>query len=216
MTTHGRGSVAGSHLWSEWGGVVSIAAGTFLLVTSEFLPIGLLTRLSGRSLLTVGLTISCVGNVLFWLVARAHLPYPAFAFGMLVAGCGAGLLNGQTVKVLQGAVPPERAGMASGIASTTRFIGILVSVAVLGAILSNVARLFVDGTGRDARSLGVPSSRRGADARLRGDERALPRDGRASPTVLRAVQQTVDVPHPLRPVGRVMDAHGDRGRAIRT
>jgi hypothetical protein len=30
---------------------------------------------------------------------------------MLVAGCGAGLLNGQTVKVLQGAVLAERAGM---------------------------------------------------------------------------------------------------------
>jgi hypothetical protein len=59
---------------------------------------------------------------------------------MLVAGCGAGLLNGQTVKVLQGAVPEDRAGMASGIASTTRFIGILVSVAALGAVLADVAR----------------------------------------------------------------------------
>ena len=63
-----------------------------------------------------------------------------FYVAMLIAGCGAGLLNGQTVKVLQGAVPEDRAGMASGLASTTRFIGILVSVAALGAVLSNVAR----------------------------------------------------------------------------
>jgi hypothetical protein len=57
---------------------------------------------------------------------------------MLVAGAAAGLLNGQTVKVLGGAVPQDRAGMASGLASTTRFIGILVSVAGMGAVLSSV------------------------------------------------------------------------------
>jgi hypothetical protein len=50
------------------------------------------------------------------------------------------LLNGETVKVLGGSVPPERAGMASGLASTTRFIGILVGTAGLGAVLSNVVR----------------------------------------------------------------------------
>jgi hypothetical protein len=37
-----------------------------------------------------------------------------------------------------GAVPADRSGMASGLASTTRFIGILVSVAAMGAILSSV------------------------------------------------------------------------------
>src|SRR5581483_4739299 len=36
--------------------------------------------------------------------------------------------------------PPERSGMASGLASTTRFIGILMGVAGLGAVLSNVTR----------------------------------------------------------------------------
>jgi EmrB/QacA subfamily drug resistance transporter len=100
----------------------------------------LATRFSGRSLLAAGLAISAVGNVAFWLVGRAHLSYAIFLLAMVVAGCGAGLLNGQTVKVLQGAVPADRAGMASGLASTTRFIGILISVAALGAILADVAR----------------------------------------------------------------------------
>ena len=81
-----------------------------------------------------------MGNAAFWLVGRSHLAYGVFLVAVVIAGCGAGLLNGQTVKVLQGAVPEDRAGMASGLASTTRFIGILVSVAVLGAILSDVAR----------------------------------------------------------------------------
>jgi MFS family permease len=97
-------------------------------------------RYSGRFLLTVGLITAALGNVAFWFVAQSHQSYGAFLVAMLVAGCGAGLLNGQTVKVLQGAVPVDRAGMASGLASTTRFIGILVSVAALGAVLSNVTR----------------------------------------------------------------------------
>jgi MFS family permease len=94
---------------------------------------------SGRVLLTAGLAIAMAGNILFAIFAYLHLPYTVFVASMLVAGCGAGLLNGQTVKVISGAVPENRSGMASGLASTTRFIGILVSVAALGAILSDVA-----------------------------------------------------------------------------
>jgi hypothetical protein len=84
--------------------------------------------------------VTVLGNLLFWLVARTPLPYGVFVIGMLVAGSGAGLLNGETVKVMSLAVPPERAGMASGLASTTRFIGILVGAAGLGAVLAGVAR----------------------------------------------------------------------------
>jgi EmrB/QacA subfamily drug resistance transporter len=101
-------------------------------------------RYSGRTLLTVGLTITCLGNVLLSAAAWSGVSYALFLIPMLVAGCGAGLLNGQTVKVLGNSVPAARAGMASGLASTTRFIGILVSVAGLGAILSAVvSKLFV-------------------------------------------------------------------------
>jgi fucose permease len=100
----------------------------------------LATRFSGRALLTAGLAIAALGNLLFWAVARAQLSYGVFVVGMLVSGCGAGLLNGQTVKVLSGSVPQDRAGMASGLASTTRFIGILVSVAGMGAVLTSVLR----------------------------------------------------------------------------
>jgi EmrB/QacA subfamily drug resistance transporter len=100
----------------------------------------LATRYSGRALLAAGLFVTAIGDAAFWLVARAHLPYDIFVAAMIVAGCGAGLLNGQTVKVIQGAVPEDRAGMASGLASTTRFMGILISVAALGAVLSNEAR----------------------------------------------------------------------------
>jgi EmrB/QacA subfamily drug resistance transporter len=107
-------------------------------------------RYSGRAILACGLAITCAGNLLFWTVARADLNYPIFIVSMLVAGIGAGLLNGETVRVLQGAVPADRAGMASGLASTTRFIGILVAVAGLGAVLSRTTTATFSTTARAA------------------------------------------------------------------
>ena len=102
--------------------------------------------LSGRTLLTVGLMTTVIGNLLLWALAHSSLPYPAFLVGMLVAGAGAGLLNSETTKVMQGAVPAQRAGMASGLTATTRFVGLLVGIAALGAVLAQVAwRSFITG-----------------------------------------------------------------------
>jgi hypothetical protein len=54
---------------------------------------------------------------------------------MLVAGVGAGLLNGETTKVGMTVIPAERAGMASGISGTMRFTGIVIGFASLGVVL---------------------------------------------------------------------------------
>jgi EmrB/QacA subfamily drug resistance transporter len=97
---------------------------------------GLASRYSGRTLLTLGLAITTGGNLILYGVTAAHQSYPVFAIGMLIAGIGAGLLNSETAKVMQGAVPAQRAGMASGISATTRFVGLLLGVAGLGAVLS--------------------------------------------------------------------------------
>ena len=37
----------------------------------------LATRFSGRSLLTAGLAITILGNLLFWTIAREDLSYPS-------------------------------------------------------------------------------------------------------------------------------------------
>jgi EmrB/QacA subfamily drug resistance transporter len=56
--------------------------------------------------------------------------------GMIVAGIGAGLVNVPLASTAVGVVEPERAGMASGINSTLRQVGIATGVAALGAILA--------------------------------------------------------------------------------
>jgi EmrB/QacA subfamily drug resistance transporter len=93
---------------------------------------------SGRALLTFGLMTTLLGNLLLYGFAHAGMSYPVFLIGMVVAGVGAGLLNSETAKVMQGAVPAQRAGMASGLASTTRFVGLLLGIAGLGAVLARV------------------------------------------------------------------------------
>jgi MFS family permease len=75
----------------------------------------LATRISGRALLTIGLLIVAVGNLATAATVAAHMRYPVVAIGMLLTGCGAGLLNGETAKVSMSVVPSERGGMASGI-----------------------------------------------------------------------------------------------------
>ena len=56
---------------------------------------------------------------------------------MLVTGCGAGLLNGETRESLDERHPPERGGMASGISGTLRFVGLVIGITGLGVVLAS-------------------------------------------------------------------------------
>jgi EmrB/QacA subfamily drug resistance transporter len=97
----------------------------------------LATRISGRTLLTIGLIVVATGNFLTATVVAAHMPIAVVAIGMLITGCGAGLLNGETAKVSMSVIPPERSGMASGIGGTLRFVGLVTGITGLGTMLAN-------------------------------------------------------------------------------
>ena len=93
-------------------------------------------RVSGRALLTAGLCIVSLGNIATAAAVAANMPFFAVAAGMVITGCGAGLLNGETAKVSMSVIPPERGGMASGIGATLRFVGLVTGITVLGAVLA--------------------------------------------------------------------------------
>ncbi|MFK4822516.1 MFS transporter [Ochrobactrum quorumnocens] len=100
----------------------------------------LLSRQFGsREILSLGLLIVGIGSLLTAWGARDEAWY-AVICGMLVLGSGGGLLNGETQKAIMAVVPRERAGMASGISTTSRFSGILLGFAVLSGILASVVR----------------------------------------------------------------------------
>ncbi|MGH2915339.1 MAG: MFS transporter [Solirubrobacteraceae bacterium] len=57
--------------------------------------------------------------------------------GFIIAGAGTGLINPPLASTAIGVVAPERAGMASGINSTFRQVGIATGIAGLGALFSH-------------------------------------------------------------------------------
>jgi MFS family permease len=56
--------------------------------------------------------------------------------GFIIAGAGTGLVNAPLASTAIGVVAPQDAGMASGINSTFRQVGIAVAIAALGSIFS--------------------------------------------------------------------------------
>ena len=57
--------------------------------------------------------------------------------GFIVSGLGGGLVNPPLASTAIGVVPPQKAGMASGVNSTFRQIGIAAGIAALGSIFNS-------------------------------------------------------------------------------
>jgi EmrB/QacA subfamily drug resistance transporter len=58
--------------------------------------------------------------------------------GFIVAGLGSGLVNPPLASTAIAVVPPEKAGMASGVNATFRQVGIATGIAALGSIFTSV------------------------------------------------------------------------------
>jgi EmrB/QacA subfamily drug resistance transporter len=124
----------------SWMKLAPMAAGFAMLpfalplVIAPPLAAHFLERLTHRSRLAIGLGIAAAGDFSIGLAAHAGAPYPIMTVAMLVAGFGTGLLNPETARAMQAQASPERAGMASGIGATIRFVSLVIGVAVLGAV----------------------------------------------------------------------------------
>ncbi|MCL5734836.1 MAG: MFS transporter [Actinobacteria bacterium] len=112
------------------------------LSLSIFVAAGVAGRLTSdlpkRFLISPGFVLIGVGLLLM----RGLTPTSGWTHllpGMIVSGVGGGLVNVPLVATAVGVVPPSHAGMASGINSTFRQVGIATGIAVLGAIF--IARI---------------------------------------------------------------------------
>jgi EmrB/QacA subfamily drug resistance transporter len=63
--------------------------------------------------------------------------------GMIIAGAGVGMVNPPLASTAVGVVAPQQAGMASGINSTFRQVGIATGIALLGTLFSSQLRDYV-------------------------------------------------------------------------
>jgi MFS family permease len=108
------------------------------LVSFVVAPISgrLSTRVSLGVLMGVGLTLVGIGLLLMRLVEPSS-GWTVLLPGFLVAGAGVGLTNPAIASGAVGVVEPARAGMASGINSTFRQVGIATGIAALGALFQH-------------------------------------------------------------------------------
>jgi EmrB/QacA subfamily drug resistance transporter len=94
----------------------------------------LTTKVPIRALIGTGFAFVVAGLMLMrGLTAADHWTH--FLPGFVLAGIGSGLINVPLASTAVAVVPPERAGMASGINSTLRQVGVATGVASLGTIL---------------------------------------------------------------------------------
>lgn len=111
----------------------------------RFLPLTLLSfvvaplsarvsnRIPFRALMGIGLFMVGIGLVLMGGIEPGD-SWTGLLPGFIIAGAGIGMTNPGIASVAIGVVDPARAGMASGINSTFRQVGIATGVAALGAI----------------------------------------------------------------------------------
>ena len=94
------------------------------------------TRLPVRLLLGAGLALVGIGLLMMrGLGPNSH--WTALLGGSIVCGAGIGFVNPALASTAIGVVPPQRSGMASGINTTFRQVGIATGIAILGAIFES-------------------------------------------------------------------------------
>ena len=92
-------------------------------------------RVPARLLLGTGLALVGLGLALMTALDPAS-DWTVLLPGFVLAGAGVGLVNPALASTAIGVVEPRRSGMASGINSTFRQVGIATGIAALGAVFS--------------------------------------------------------------------------------
>ena|SRR5277367_1010987 len=93
-------------------------------------------RIPVRLLLGTGLLMIGVG-LLLQTDVNASSGWTVLIPGFIIGGFGVGLVNPALASTAVGVVPPARSGMASGINSTFRQVGIATGIAGLGAVFQH-------------------------------------------------------------------------------
>jgi EmrB/QacA subfamily drug resistance transporter len=93
-------------------------------------------QLPARVMLSAGLLASATGLALMRGLT-VHSSWTTLIPGLVLTGVGIGIANPAIAKTALGVVPPQRAGIASGVSNTFRTAGLATGVAALGAIFQH-------------------------------------------------------------------------------
>jgi len=108
--------------------------GTLIMLVVSGATAQLGSKVSARTMISVGLGLVAVGMGLFML-AGENSSWTITLPGFLVASIGTGLFNPALTNVALSSVPQDQSGVAAGVNDTARQAGIAVGVAALGALI---------------------------------------------------------------------------------
>lgn len=129
-------------------GYSALGAGVrLLLISAGILVVSTISgRLSSRMPVRflIGPGLLLIGGGLLWMRGlNASSDWTHLIPGMIMSGAGVGLVNPPLASTAVGVVQPAHAGMASGINSTFRQIGIATGIALLGTLFSSKVKSYV-------------------------------------------------------------------------
>jgi EmrB/QacA subfamily drug resistance transporter len=105
--------------------------------------------------IAVGCLLFSAGLLLTTVTLSPNPPYLPLALALALTGAGIGTTVVPITSSVLSAVPPQRSGMAASAANTSREIGAVTGVAILGALVN--AQLHASLTGR-LKHLGIPAN----------------------------------------------------------
>jgi EmrB/QacA subfamily drug resistance transporter len=118
-----------------------VSAGRWLLPVGLAVLVG--AQIGGRvagaagpvKVVRAGILVQLAGVLTAATILRADTGWAALAVALGLFGLGAGLASSQLVNVILSEVPRERAGSASGLATTNNSLGAALGVTILGSVL---------------------------------------------------------------------------------
>ena len=127
---------------------------TILMIVASVITGRLLPRTGARWTITVGCLFYGAGLLLTNAFISPHPNYVGLDITLALVGIGIGVTVVPVTTSVLNAVPPDRSGMAASVANTSREMGAVTGVAILGALVSSrlVAELNTQLT-----ALGVPA-----------------------------------------------------------
>jgi len=128
--------IAGRGLSPSQAGLVLMAMPLCMMVTAP-LSGALSDRIGSRLPATGGMLIQTLGLMLLSQL-RQDTPIGAVIGGLIVIGLGIGLFSSPNTSAALGTVPAVRRGVASGVLGTARNVGMMLGIAMAGAVFSTL------------------------------------------------------------------------------
>ncbi len=115
---------------------IRMLASTLAVMVSAIVSGRVVSRIGARIPITVGMVL-IGGAFIGFTRVQADTPYHLYWFILTIMGTGLGLVMSPMTTAVMSTVPQARAGMASATLNTTRQVGGVFGIAVLGAVVTS-------------------------------------------------------------------------------